>query len=121
MVTTRSTRGLSSCIGKGNKAVPLSDAGGIFGVVIHGSEVRCVLFCVKARSVIGTPEFMAPELYYEHYTTKVRLRRCVASLHYCCCTCAAHWFSYRRIANVKSDDEHTSAYHAMRHTSRATL
>ena len=49
-----------------------------------------MLFCLKARSVIGTPEFMAPELYYEHYTTKVRLRRCVAYLHYRRCMCAVH-------------------------------
>ena len=40
VVTTRSTRGLSSCTGKGNKEVPSSDAGGIFGVLIHGSEPK---------------------------------------------------------------------------------
>lgn len=42
------------------------------------------------QSVLGTPEFMAPELYEEEYDDRVDVYRC-AALHavQCCGTCCA--------------------------------
>ena len=47
------------------------------------------------RSVIGTPEFMAPELYYEKYSTKVD----IYAFGMCVLEMVTHEYPYRECEN----------------------